>query len=329
MRIGNNSRDSIGSPTARGGLDVDALLDKAIRILITIFALNIVGLGAYWYFDRNTLNSPSSVDRTIQDLEALVVQEPNNANLRTQMALAYMERRRLDAAVEQFQTALVLAPDHQTALVGLGNALLAANDDPSALAAFERVAELNRDNPYRKTLRQLEGIYYRIALIRARHDDLEGAQANLLEALDIDSTDADAWFLLGEVRRRSGQPHLALEAYRKAANMVPTFAQVYEAMATVFSDMERPDLVDYARGMVAVARADYQRALPLLQRATEASPNNADAYLGLGQAHEHLGHLSEAQVAYETAMRLDHGQFLSEMFLNRVRDRQRAQEVPQ
>ncbi len=188
-------------------------------------------------------------------------------------------------------------------------------------------AELNADNAFRKSMRQLHGVYYRMALIRERSGDLAGAETDLQEALAIDSGDADAWYLLGEVRRKNEELQRSLEGYRKAVRLAPNFTQAYEAMATVFEQMGQRDLVDYANGMAAVARGDFRRGLPLLERSTVAVPNNSDAFLGIGQAYESLGRLAEAQGAYENAVRLEPDAFLPAMFLNRLQDKRQVAEV--
>lgn len=305
----------------------EAVLSRGTRALVIVLILSIVGFGIYYYVDRRGLEGPSLVDQTMLVLEERVKKDPNNADLRVQVALAYMERQMVDSAIAQYQAALELTPNHNRALLGLGDALLAKKDDDGALAAFQQVADQNKDNPFRKTLRQLEGVYYKLALIQERRGDLESAEANLLQALEIGQMNADVWYLLGEVRRQVGRPDEAVQAYNKAVGFDPRFNQAYEGMASVFARQGQAALADYANGMVALGRDDYQGALSSLRRSTEAEPNNADAYLGLGQAYEYLNREAEAVPAFENAVRLAPNNFLAQMFLQRGRDRLQTTEV--
>lgn len=316
---------NIGAPQARTATDV--ILTLGIRFLASILFIVLVGFSLYYVVDRASLVGPSPVDNTMRELEELVKQEPDNANLRVQVAQAYTERDIYEAALAQYKSALEIEPDHQAALIGMGNIYLAQNNDKEALAAFQKVADLNKDNPYKKTLRQLEAVYYRLALIQERIGNLEVARSNLLQALDIERTDSDAWYLLGEVQRKQNRGQEAVESYRKAVSLDPRFTDAYRAMSAVYTQMGDPAMAEYADGMVAVANRDYQRGLTLLQRSTSAAPDNADALWGLGMCYENEGRYQEALDAYLSAVNLGQNHILAEMSLKRVYEKIPAGEV--
>ncbi len=294
-------------------------LDRAVRLLIIILVVSVVSFGIYYYTDRLTgPSSPSLVDQAIVDLEELIRLSPKDPNLRTQVGLAYVERGYFDAAVEQYQVALEMNPSNNAALIGMGNAYLAKKDYGPALAAFDQVIELNKDNPFRKTLRQLEAVYYRIGFIRGSLGEYAAAEASLREALAIDHTDADAWFVLGEVLRKQDKGPDALEAYNETVSLDPLFTAAYEGMGQIFTQSNQPALLAYATGMVAITKGDYQKAIPLLEKAASGAPDFAGSFLGLGLAYEKADRVTESVQAFRTALRLAPGNFLAEVSLQRT-----------
>jgi tetratricopeptide (TPR) repeat protein len=106
--------------------------------------------------------------------------------------------------------------------------------------------------------------------------------------------------------------------FEKAVRLVPDFAEVYGAMAESYSALGRSDYVIYAQGMEAFAQKDYKQALSHLERATEALPEFAPAFLGLGLTYENLGNLLSALSAIQRALELDPGYFAAQQALGRI-----------
>ena len=80
-------------------------------------------------------------------------------------------------------------------------------------------------------------------------------------------------------------------------------------MAEGYSALNQPDYVVYAQGMEAFCRKDYQTAQSYLQQATEALPDFAPAFLGLGLTYEQMGDLEAALAAVERALELQPNDF--------------------
>jgi tetratricopeptide (TPR) repeat protein len=99
---------------------------------------------------------------------------------------------------------------------------------------------------------------------------------------------------------------------------VPDFVEVYQAMIDSYSAMGQPDYATYARGMEAFAQKDYQQAVSHLERATEALPEFAPAFLGLGLTYENLGDLPRALSAIQRALELDPGDFAAQQAFGRI-----------
>jgi len=111
-------------------------------------------------------------------LSEAVERHPGSAALRVSLGYTYLARESFAWARVEFERALEIEPDHEEALVGLGDALLKFGERARALLAFERVLELGfGDDPgltvavaralYREGLYERALRYYRMAGERA------------------------------------------------------------------------------------------------------------------------------------------------------------------
>ena len=98
------------------------------------------------------------------------------------------------------------------------------------------------------------------------------------------------------------------------------------AMAAGSSSTSRPPAApraqpsDYELGVKAVQARDFQRALPLFQKVTQAEPRNADAWNYLGFSQRQLRHFDQSLAAYQNALALNPNhrgaiEYLGELYL--------------
>jgi len=115
--------------------------------------------------------------------------------------------------------------------------------------------------------------------------DLEGAEEDYKQAITFDQTYADPYLYLGNLFERSGDLELALEHWRKFAELAPSTAkQVFERLEKVlfqlgkYGDVEdfyrdimvqNPNDMDALIGLVDVlqAKGDHERAFGIVNDA--------------------------------------------------------------
>jgi tetratricopeptide (TPR) repeat protein len=164
-----------------------------------------------------------------------------------------------------------VAPDsvwlHQAA--GEANESQGLHD--AALREYRQVLEASPRRP---------GIRFRIGrvyLARAGGDassaDLAAARQAFEQELEIDPSNANAAYELGEMHRKAGDLEQARTRFEQALTHYPGFVQAQVGLARTLIALGRP--------------AD---ALPPLQAAVKAEPGNEVAWYQLGQAHRALGH---------------------------------------
>lgn len=290
---------------------------KWTQVLIVVAA--VVAAAAFVFWPRGG-GEPgvANLDLVLAELEARVQDDPQDPEARIAVAIAYLERGMPASAEQQFEQALVLVPESETALVGLGRALIARGKLDEGEAALQQVVDLNADNEMRYSLDQLQGVYYDLAQVSIERGDFEAARDRLDEALKINRTDADTWRVLGSVYVELGDLVEAEAAYKVAVRFVPDYVEVYEALAALYERSGFDGGVHYAEGMLRLADKDSGGAVTRLERAAELAPDMAEAHEGLGIAYELAERPDEALASYRAALQLDPELFLSDLAVQRL-----------
>lgn len=297
----------------------NSFLTGRARWLLPLAAAAVIG--GYLLFPGGDAELGSSnLDLVLAQLEENVVTDPQDPVARLAVAIGYLERGLNDQAAGQFEQVLVLSPDDQTALIGLGQARLALGEFDAAAEPLLRVAELNEENEKRYTIDQLNGVYYDLGRIRQAQGDLEQARGWLIEALLVNSTDADSLLLLGSVHEELGDLEEAEAAYRDVVRFVPDYVEAYESMRRLYEALGQTARQRYAEGMVELATGGISQATARLEEAVELAPDLAEAHEGLGMAYESAERPTEALAAYQRALELDPSMFLSDLAVQRLGD---------
>lgn len=297
----------------------NSLFHRRLRWLVALAV--VAAVGGYLLFpggDREL--GSSNLDLVLAQLEENVVKDPQDPVARLAVAIGYLERGLSQRAAEQFEQVLVLSPDNQTALIGLGQARLVLGEFDAAAEPLLRVAELNEDNERRYTIDQLNGVYYDLGRILVHQGDLEQALGWLIEALLVNSTDADSLLLLGTVHEDLGDLEAADAAFRDVVRLVPDYTEAYEAMGQLYERTDQPARQRYADGMIQLINGRIEEAVTGLEAAIELAPDMAEAHEGLGMAYESAERPDEALAAYERALELNPSMFLSDLAVQRLGD---------
>ncbi|MGH9586122.1 MAG: tetratricopeptide repeat protein [Acidobacteriaceae bacterium] len=109
-------------------------------------------------------------------------------------------------------------------------------------------------------------------------DAAEKARQEFLKELQIDPTNVDAHYILGELARRSENWDQAISHFSQAAKLNPNFAEAYLGW-----------------GVSLLGDKKYQDAIAPLRHAEELTPRNPDVHNALATALVRTGHKEEAE----------------------------------
>ncbi len=168
---------------------------------------------------------------------------PNAVELHIGVGYAYHAREEYAWARRSFEEALVLDPDHEDALAGLGETLLKFGQQPAALRSFRHTLELGYEDDIELML-QIGRALFREGLIDESREYFEIAAHQTPDS-------AEAVSCIGYAQHRSGDDESAIGTLRRALKIDEDHTEARIYLGNIFYD-----------------RGDYEAALYHLDRST-------------------------------------------------------------
>jgi cellulose synthase operon protein C len=186
--------------------------DEALKLLQQSYNFDNANAEAYYYealAHHEKRESLLAVDVMKQAIE----RAPRNADYHARMGDILYRADRFQEAVDEWQTAAKLKPDHVGALLALAQGFSEQGDLSKSIDYYQRA---EKADPTRKDIVALVGD----ALFRA--DQYKKAVEKFAEALKIDPTQTGIYFKLGRCQEQLGQQAKAIEYYQRSLKLDPT-----------------------------------------------------------------------------------------------------------
>ncbi|HUY33777.1 MAG TPA: tetratricopeptide repeat protein [Pirellulales bacterium] len=122
---------------------------------------------------------------------------------------------------------------------------------------------------------------------RQQVGDFARAEQAYRQFLAVEPSNAEVWYLLGQVGQAQGRLDEALASYQQAVAIKPDFAAAHNSL-----------------GIAHVGRRRLDDAAAAFERAARTSPDFAHAHNNLGNVRKEQGRLDEALACYQHAVRL-------------------------
>ena len=253
--------------------------------------------------------------------EVLIERDPENAALRDDVAMLYLELGRPAEAVGHFEASVRLKPDSAASYFNLGAALMFAGRSEEAGSQYRRVLRIDPDHVgahnnlgslleargdldaalehYREALR-LQPRYARAhnnaGSVLMRLGTLDAALVHLREALRLDPRLPEASHNIGLLLQSRGELAEAIRRYREALALRPDWPPVLADLAWVLATASDDRLWE------------PQEAVRLAERAADLTGRRHGRTLDvLGAAYAATGLFDRALQAVEAALRLTDG----------------------
>ena len=294
-------------------------LRRAILIVGALFLIVLAAFTAYYYWDRFVpRGAVSPTETAIQEAVQAVKEDPQNPNLRLELAQLYYKNRLYNDALDQARQLLEVAPDSQEAQLIAGMSYVQLDQPAEAIPLLQKVIDVRKESDVARSDMILEMLYYFVGESYIKTGQFAEAVPALQAALVIMPTDADAAYQLGVAYQGMGQYEDAVDQFHQAVRFVPDFSEAYEGMVSSYQALHRPGYTEYAEGMLAFTQKDYQTAEAHLLKAVDALPEFVPALLGLGLTYEKMGNYTAAREILQKAVATDPHDLASRQALGRV-----------
>lgn len=197
-------------------------------------------------FDEHAhqLYTEGRYDEAIAVLKEGLALYPDSVELHVGSGYAYLAREDVPWARRAFEHALVLDPDHEDALAGLGEVLLKLGERPLAMEQFDRILTLGLQDDHELMLQVGRALFR------------EGMLASALRFFDLaaiaDPESPDAAACLGYTCHRLGKEGDAFYWIRRALELDPRYTEARIYLANTL----------YDRGETEAALRQLEKTLP-------------------------------------------------------------------
>lgn len=205
---------------------------QAQRYYEKAYELDQGELSAEAAFYLGRMLAEADPDEGIRFLRESIKLNPNAAAPHFELALLLRERRDLQGALDEFETAYRLEPTSANLLNEVGDTHLMADDLPKARVAYKRASELEPD--YWALPVKLGLTEYNLGEFPAAIKDLRAGLDNAPEELGDDFTISlyvEGLYYLGMAYREQGRPEQARKVFRAVLNIAPDHPAALEALS--------------------------------------------------------------------------------------------------
>lgn len=196
-----------------------------------------------------------------------------------------LDVQNLNEAIQAFQRAAELDPRSPLPLAGLVEAEIDKHDESHAQT------DLDSAQHYLQMAESLDPDSARVHLAAGMWNQESGQFAQALEhylrVTDLEPGNVYGFIRLAGLYDKQNMPDKAINAYRHAISLDPTFYDPYEYF-----------------GVYYFHRGQFQEAVEQFQKVTELAPTMYNAYANLGASLENLGRMDEAEKAQQNALRI-------------------------
>jgi eukaryotic-like serine/threonine-protein kinase len=197
-----------------------------------------------------------------------------------------LNAKRIQSAIDYFNTALHKDPKFAKAYTGLANASLRMYEDNKD--SFWTEKALNAAKQAQALNDKLPEVHFSLGSIYAATGQTAQAITELKRAQELAPNSDEGYRRLGNAYLAAGQKEQAIRALEKAVQLNPYFWVNLNALGGAYLNT-----------------GDYEKALRYYQQVTQVEPQNQIGFANVGSVYTSMGRYEESIAPLETAMKLD------------------------
>lgn len=251
----------------------------------------------------------TTADPALNDLSALIAQQPEDATLYAQRAELYYEKQGYDEAIRDLQYALSLDSTNVDYHHLLADVYMDYFRSRLALRTMERAAALYPERI--PTLLKLSEFQYILK-------QYEASLATIDKILRLDARQPDAFFMLGMVLKETGDTTRAINSFQTAVEIEPTLVDAWINLGQLHAAIDSPlaeryfdNAIQEAPGNVVPIhmKADFLRekgdltgALALYEQISRIDRQYEEAYFNAGILYLEMDSVQKAYQLFNIAV---------------------------
>lgn len=305
-------------------------LDAAIAgVAVAVIALAGVLAWSIWSHNQS-VEQATPLSRAITELQEMIEENPEDINLRMELAQAFSALSRYDEANAQYQQVLERAENHVAAISGLGFIAARQREWEKSEEYWRRAIELMSAQPSGKLTKQYGTANFYLGNALLEQKEYEGAIGAFKESLRVNRSASDTYYLmavafrgleameeyrenleltiafdpkmpeanyeLGKLLLEDGDEAGAAQHFRIAADEAPDRPEPREALQGLGSASAR---IEKAKSLIG---EDDDQALVHARVAVALEPQNVEGLMILGELYEKTGDEKAARGTYRAVL---------------------------
>jgi tetratricopeptide (TPR) repeat protein len=212
---------------------------------IPVFAMPVEIETVDPFRDARALEAAGDTIGAIEAYQRLLLEEPDNIRARNELGGLFERLSLYLRALEQYEAANALAPDNIEILLNLGDVLIALGRYEQAEREFRRAQKLD---PSRAD------VFVHAGILQFKRGLYLQGDLELRKALELRPDDPLPHFYRGECLNQLSRVDEALDALQRSVQLQPTNARAYYLMGIQYDKKRLPEL---AMAMYKKARAQH------------------------------------------------------------------------
>ncbi|MBF0443981.1 MAG: tetratricopeptide repeat protein [Magnetococcales bacterium] len=222
------------------------------------------------------LHQNGKLDAALNSYNSALILQPDNPALLSNIGLALHSKGRLTQAVQAYQKAITIKPDHAQAHYNLGNILKEQKKDKRAIEHYNKAIAVQPD--------YLDA-YNNLGNTLKERGELDEAVAILEKAILLYPNSSKSLYNLGSALFELELIDRAVACYKKAIAIEPQYAQAHNNLGTALQK-----------------QGDLDKAYTSFKNAIKIKPDYAQAYCNIGDILTKQGKLADAVVYLQKAI---------------------------
>ena len=225
-----------------------------------------------------TLFSKEEYQKALENLEELIINEPNDSLLFNIRGACYAGLTQVDLAKENYKKAITLNPEYAKAHYNLAGLLHELDDFDASIKSYENALVIEPDHA--EAHNNLGNVFKDTGQLDAAINSYE-------KAILINPDYIEAHYNLGSSLYDSGELEDAVRSYKKVAQLKPNTSSIHNNLGNILRELGRLD----------EAVISYEKAIVI-------EPNFAEVYYNLGIIFQELNNLNNFLKNYKKAIEL-------------------------